>query len=142
MSYRKYETLETYVAILKIVAWILLVASIVSALYAFGLRDSGSVALGVYVLVLGGLGTIGLLAYAQLITVAIDIESNTQKSATDTSELLKLLTRVHEVKPINDPKTSKDDDRKIVKHTIGGHSLSPIQQALIELENEENAKKT
>ena len=140
MSYRRYEVLEAYVSIINIVAWVLLVVSVLGAFYLFGLGISGSGGLGVYVLVLGGIGTLGLLAYAQLITVVIDIQSNTQKSATDTSALLELLTRVHEVKSTSQPKTAKVVEGEIVRVAGEGQSFSPIQQALMELENEEKNK--
>jgi len=101
MSVKKYEALETFITILTIFAWVGLVATVISSVIMFNLQMMGSGAVAVAILVMGILITIASLAYAQLLALAIDLESNTQDSIEELKKLTKIMTIAFEEKLAN-----------------------------------------
>ena len=101
----------------------------------------GSGTTGLSILAFGALSFIGLLAYAQLLNVAMDVESNTSKAAYEMNNLSSLVKKIYE----ENYQVKKTDVIKQVKITtteVENYSpLTASQQALKELNDEEKAKK-
>ena len=96
MGNQKYETLRLYVLILNVLAWIFALISVIGALYIFSTQLMGSGTTGLSILAFGALSFIGLLAYAQLLNVAMDVESNTSKAAYEMNNLSSLVKKIYE----------------------------------------------
>ena len=141
MGNQKYETLRLYVLILNVLAWIFALISVIGALYIFSTQLMGSGTTGLSILAFGALSFIGLLAYAQLLNVAMDVESNTSKAAYEMNNLSSLVKKIYE----ENYQVKKTDVIKQVKITtteVENYSpLTASQQALKELNDEEKAKK-
>lgn len=80
---KKYPALRTLSGVIAVIAWIAALATLIIVLALLSnARGEGSWIIPVATLIVGTLIFIGLLAYAEIIKVFVDIEENTRMAAT------------------------------------------------------------